>query len=91
MTTQQPPLNPDDELNKTPMVNQWCELAMHADVPAVYIVSEHRTECVKCGAGTSNALPIVHEDGCVQGYIYDARQTTTAQRILNETNKQEKE
>jgi hypothetical protein len=37
-----------------------------------WIIGNGRTECVKCGAGTNNALPIVHQDGCIQGYIYKA-------------------
>ncbi len=50
-----------------------------------YIVDETHSECVKCGAKGLTALPIVHEDGCVQGYIRAALSDPTVQAALNHT------
>lgn len=41
-------------------------------------------ECVKCGASTkeNNLSSIRHEEGCVQGYIYEALQPNTGTELL---------
>jgi hypothetical protein len=40
-----------------------------------WIVDDTHSECVKCGAKGLTALPLIHNDGCVQGYIYAAIST----------------